>query len=124
MDHLLHTSQAIFVGPPGFFARPKWESLFRWSLPLCDDFLRTSQLILFFFVFEFIALFFCSFSHIYNENAMLFSALYVVFSFFQRLSCNIGYFVVFHHKSKKSTGFISFFDILRRRTRCSASSSS
>ena len=44
---------------------------------------------------EFIALFFCSFSHIYNENAMLFSALYVVISFLQRLSCNIHYFSFF-----------------------------
>ena len=46
---------------------------------------------------------------------MLFSALYVVISFFQHLSGNIGYFTFLGRKTKKSTGFIRFFDMLRRQ---------
>ena len=46
---------------------------------------------------------------IYNEIAMIFSALYVVIPLFQRLSCDIANFTFFRQKSKKYTAFLSFF---------------
>ena len=71
------------------------------------DFLHMSKLI---FVFdEFLALFFCLFTHIYNENAMLFSALCVAFPFFQHLCGNIAYFTFFRLKYQKCTRIIRFF---------------
>ena len=59
--------------------------------------------------FEFLALFFSLFTHIYNENAMLFSALYVVIPFFQHLCGNIAYFTFFRLKYQKCTRIIRFF---------------
>ena len=61
------------------------------------------------FFCEIHALLFCSFTQIYNENAMLFSALYVVIPFFQRLSCDIANFTYFSTKKEEIHSFLKFF---------------
>ena len=87
----------------GIFAGRSWECPFS---SFSRFFARVSANIRF---CNFLALFFCSFTHIYDERAMLFSALYVVIPFFQRLSANIAIFTFFRQKYKKSTAFISIF---------------
>ena len=62
---------------------------------------------------DFLALFFCSNTMIYNENAMIFSALPVVISFFQRLSCDIANFTFFSTKNEEIHSFLKAFLRLR-----------